>query len=75
MVTGPQDMLTCSQDMLTVHLDIINVFRIMPIAFLDILSGSVIMVRVSQVMVTGSQDMLTDFVVLKYIGIDTNILF
>jgi hypothetical protein len=45
--------------MLTVDLDMANVVMIMPIAFLDILSGSLNMVIVSQVMVTCSQDMVT----------------
>jgi hypothetical protein len=52
-------MLTGSQYMLTVYLVMVNVFMIMPIAFLGILSSSINMAWVSQVMVTGSQDMLT----------------
>jgi hypothetical protein len=40
MVTGPQDMLT-------VKIDMVNIFMIMPVAFLGILSGSLNMVRVS----------------------------
>jgi hypothetical protein len=45
--------------MCTVQLDMVNVFMIMPISFLGILSSSLNMVRLSHVMFTGSQDMVT----------------
>jgi hypothetical protein len=59
MVTGFKNTCTGSKYILKVPLEIVNVSMIMPTVFLGTLSGSLNMVKVSQDIVIGSQDMLT----------------
>jgi hypothetical protein len=56
MLTGSINTCTGFQDILTVHLEIIN-FSMIMLVLLETLCGSLNIVKVSQDMLTGHQDM------------------